>query len=179
LSATNLFESLRNRLQSTGADIEKTKVHCFVRHIVGPTAHLSINHSTSQIEEVFASISEGLKMGNIVYNQTVRIINVYNSNKSTKHLLALQPHFPSTFQWTGKQYQSAKENIVIVDLEDYILLSDETDILFVSYLDGTPTLFNIDCELVAELYEVELHDSKLIFTIEGAHFAIGTVSQEG
>lgn len=64
-------------------------------------------------------------------------------------------------------------------MEDYILLSDETDILFVSYLDGTPTLFNIDCESAAELYEVDLQDSKLTFATEGAHFAVGTVSQEG
>lgn len=74
-------------------------------------------------------------MGNIVYNATVRIVNIYKNK--TKHLLALQPHFPTTFEWSGKQYRSDRSSTVIVEFEDYVLLSTATEVLFVSYLDGT------------------------------------------
>lgn len=86
------YESLINRLQLKETELKKATVNCYVQHLVGPTAIFNIDHSACLRDEILRYISESLQMGNIVYNQSVRIINLYSSKTQGKHLLVLQPH---------------------------------------------------------------------------------------
>jgi hypothetical protein len=41
-------------------------------------------------------------------------------------------------------------------------MCDETEIIFLSYLDGNPTLNHTECTSVAELFEFDLLDTKAV-----------------